>query len=74
VLTRRACVVHVCAGEFVESDGEIRLTEITTPVLEKVIEYFYYKLRYDNAQEIPEFPIDKDIAIPLLVAANFLNA
>lgn len=34
------------AGGFVETEqGEIRFPEISTPVLETVIKYFYYKVR-----------------------------
>ena len=29
--------------------GEVRFPEISTPILEKVCEYCYYKLRYANA-------------------------
>ena len=37
------------AGTFIESEqGEIRFPEITTPVLEKVCQYFYYRLKYAN--------------------------
>jgi len=62
------------AGQFSESSGEIRFQEISTPILEKVIQYFYYKLRYSNSQvRIPEFDIDPEIALELLMAANFLD-
>jgi hypothetical protein len=53
--------------------GEINFREISTPILEKVIQYFYYKLRYTNSTtEIPEFPIEPEVALELLMAANFL--
>jgi len=36
-------------GSFTESElGEIKFPEISTPILEKVCQYFYYKLRYTN--------------------------
>ena len=36
-------------GTFTETElGEIRFPEITAPILEKVCQYFYYKLRYTN--------------------------
>jgi len=62
-------------GAFSEQTlGEINFREISTPILEKVIQYFYYKLRYtEYNQEIPEFVIEKDIALELLMAANFLD-
>jgi len=42
--------------------------------LEKVIQYFYYNLRYSNSTvEIPEFEVQPEIALELLMAANFLG-
>ena len=39
----------MAAGGFTEAEtSEIRFPEISTPVLEKVCQYFYYKLRYQN--------------------------
>lgn len=36
-------------GGFQETENqEIRFPEISTPVLEKVCQYFYYKIRYQN--------------------------
>jgi hypothetical protein len=62
-------------GTFTEQElGEIHFREISTPILEKVIQYFYYKLRYTNSTtEIPEFPIEPEIVLELLMAANFLD-
>eukprot|EP00699_Malawimonas_sp_californiana_P001321 EC715331.1.p1 GENE.EC715331.1~~EC715331.1.p1 ORF type:complete len:114 (+),score=24.62 EC715331.1:27-344(+) len=61
-------------GTFAESSGEIRFQEINGQILEKVIEYFYYKLKYNNAtSDVPEFPIQPEIAMSLLEAANFLD-
>ncbi len=43
---------HANPGSFTESElGEIRFPEISTPILEKVCQYFYYKLRYTNRYE-----------------------
>lgn len=43
-------------------------------VLQKVCMYFTYKVRYTNSStEIPEFPIAPQIALELLMAANFLD-
>ena len=37
------------AGKFTETElGEINFPEISAPILEKICEYFYYKLRYLN--------------------------
>lgn len=39
-----------------------------------MIQYFYYKQRFTNSQvRIPEFQIDPEVALELLMAANFLN-
>ena len=40
---------HAGTGTFIESEqGEIRFPEISTAVLEKVCQYFYYRLKYAN--------------------------
>ena len=64
-----------CAGQFTEGQtGEIKFPEISTPILEKVIQYFYYKASYKNSQvRIPEFAIEPEVALELLMAANFLD-
>jgi len=62
-------------GQFSENEtNEIRLKEIPSHVLQKVCMYFTYKVRYTNTStEIPEFPIQPDVALELLMAANFLD-
>ncbi|GFH16789.1 transcription elongation factor B polypeptide 1, partial [Haematococcus lacustris] len=36
-------------GTFTETElGEVKFPEISTHILEKTIQYFYYKLRYQN--------------------------
>mmetsp|Transcript_77172 Transcript_77172/g.213322 ORF Transcript_77172/g.213322 Transcript_77172/m.213322 type:complete len:114 (-) Transcript_77172:144-485(-) len=53
----------------------INLPTITGKVLEKVIEYLYYKHKYTGSKAmIPEFPIDDDIVLDLLSVAHYLNA
>eukprot|EP00727_Mastigamoeba_balamuthi_P013925 m51a1_g9155 putative transcription elongation factor b polypeptide 1 (110) ;mRNA; r:125431-125893 len=63
-------------GSFAEQQqGEVSFQEISTPILEKVVQYFYYKVKYSPGAgaETPEFPIEPDIALELLMAANFLD-
>mmetsp|Transcript_27723 Transcript_27723/g.50657 ORF Transcript_27723/g.50657 Transcript_27723/m.50657 type:complete len:114 (-) Transcript_27723:52-393(-) len=67
--------------KMVEQDGfkegmtsEIKLPTITGKLLEKVIEYLYYKYKYTDAKvSIPELPIDDEIVLDLLLVANYLN-
>ena len=58
-----------------EEEGKVNFDDISSQILEKVIEYFYFKLKYTNrtSEEIPEFEIDPEIALELLMAANFLD-
>lgn len=61
-------------GSFSEKSGEINFPEISTQILEKVIQYFYYKMRYTNSHvRVPEFKIEPEIALELLMAANYLD-
>lgn len=62
------------AGQFAESRGEISFPEIPGLVLEKLIQYLYYKVRYTNStQRVPEFHIEPEIALELLIAAGYLE-
>jgi len=62
-------------GQFAENEtNEVNFREIPSHVLQKVCMYFTYKVRYTNSStEIPEFPIAPEIALELLMAANFLD-
>ena len=62
-------------GQFAENEtNEVNFREIPSHVLQKVCMYFTYKVRYTNSStEIPEFPIQSEIALELLMAANFLD-
>lgn len=61
-------------GAFSESKGRISFAEITTPILEKVIAYLTYKLQWKDSQvPIPEFDVEPEIALELLMAAEFLD-
>eukprot|EP00435_Cladocopium_sp_Y103_P057618 s25_g19.t3 len=64
--------------KMVEKEGfkegqtnEIQLPTITGKLLEKVIEYLYFKYKYTDAKvPIPEFPIDDDVVLDLLLVAK----
>jgi len=62
-------------GQFAENEtNEVHFREIPSHVLHKVCQYFTYKVRYTNSStEIPDFPIPPEIALELLMAANFLD-
>ena len=62
-------------GQFSENEtNEVNFREIPSHVLQKVCMYFTYKVRFTNSStEIPEFPIPPEIALELLMAANFLD-
>jgi len=64
-------------GSFQEvSSGEVRFPEISTPILEKICQYFHHKLRYSippNQKDVPEFKIEPEIALELLMASNYLD-
>lgn len=52
----------------------MRFPDISTKTLEKTIQYFYYKLKYTNHDgPLPEFEIEPESALELLMAANYLD-
>lgn len=60
-----------------EQEQTLPFRDISGPVLEKVVQYFYYKRKYQKvslAQDTPEFVIDPKIVLELLMASNFLDA
>jgi len=82
ILDRRAAMVSGTIksmlsgpGNFTEQQhGEVTFPDISPKVLEKTVQYFYYKLRYTNhSGPLPEFKIEPESALELLMAANFLD-
>ncbi|ODQ79843.1 hypothetical protein BABINDRAFT_36753 [Babjeviella inositovora NRRL Y-12698] len=54
--------------------NSIKLHEIHGTLLEKVVEYLYYNLKYQNrVEEVPEFNIPTSMALELLMAADYLD-
>ncbi|EKX33873.1 hypothetical protein GUITHDRAFT_81023 [Guillardia theta CCMP2712] len=80
VIERRCALMSgtikaMLSATFMESqENTVTFPEISTPILEKVVEYFYYKVRYAQSSDIPEFKIEPENALELLMAANFLDA
>mmetsp|Transcript_3606 Transcript_3606/g.6729 ORF Transcript_3606/g.6729 Transcript_3606/m.6729 type:complete len:114 (-) Transcript_3606:194-535(-) len=64
-------------GIWKENTGPIptiHFETISYNILEKVIQYFYYKKQFDNKKgPLEKFDIEIDQLIPLLIAANFLD-
>ncbi|KAI3379138.1 hypothetical protein SNEBB_010870 [Seison nebaliae] len=62
-------------GQFAENeDNEIIFKEMPSHVLNKVCQYFTYRVKYTNSTtDIPEFHIPSSLALELLMAANFLD-
>ncbi|AQZ14983.1 ELC1 (YPL046C) [Zygosaccharomyces parabailii] len=63
-------------GPFKEKNGRIELPGIEGNVLAKTVEYLQYNLRYraqSNQEDIPEFEIPTEMALELLLAADYLN-
>ncbi|CDK26689.1 unnamed protein product [Kuraishia capsulata CBS 1993] len=61
-------------SSFQEAEtNRIKLHEIDSVLLEKVVEYLYYNLKYKNEVDTPEFEIPTEMSLELLVAADFLD-
>lgn len=62
------------AGEFREAGGEIRFPEISTAILERVVRYFYHKVKWTNSTSPPPtFAIEPEFALDMLMASNYLD-
>lgn len=62
-------------GQSTENEkNEVTLRDIPSHVLQHVCKYLHYKLRYTNSsEEIPDFPMEPELMLDLLMAANFLD-
>ncbi|KAJ3379218.1 hypothetical protein HDU92_006836 [Lobulomyces angularis] len=62
-------------GHFTESSqNEINFRDIKALILEKVCKYLYHKVKYTNTSgEVPDFVIEPEIALELLMAGDFLD-
>jgi transcription elongation factor B subunit 1 len=62
------------SSHFAEArTNTITLESIEGLLLEKVIDYLYFHERYKDAKEVPEFVVQPEYALNLLVAADFLD-
>ncbi|XP_065878750.1 uncharacterized protein [Euphorbia lathyris] len=60
-------------GSFAETQhGEVTFPEISTTILEKICQYFYWSLQYAKGKET-EFPIEPELTLELMMAANYLH-
>lgn len=62
-------------GSFKEaSEGVIRFPDIASHILEKVVQYLHYKAQHSQStSRIPEFIIEPEVALELLIAAKYLD-
>mmetsp|Transcript_8105 Transcript_8105/g.9787 ORF Transcript_8105/g.9787 Transcript_8105/m.9787 type:complete len:113 (+) Transcript_8105:103-441(+) len=62
-------------GQFRESkENLIRLPDITGYILERVVKYLCYKAQHSHSTtRIPEFSIEPEVALELMIAAKYLD-
>jgi len=62
-------------GSFREAqDNVIRFPDIAGYILERVVKYFHYKAQHSHSSSrIPEFSIEPEAALELLIAAKYLD-
>ncbi|EEC51730.1 predicted protein [Phaeodactylum tricornutum CCAP 1055/1] len=62
-------------GSFREAqDNVIRFPDIAGYVLERVVKYLHYKTQHSTStSRIPEFAIEPEVALELLIAAKYLD-
>lgn len=80
VIDRKAAMVSqiirnmlTSPGNFAETEeGVVRFPDISTTILEKVCQYFYWSLQYASGKET-EFHIEPELTLELMMAANYLH-
>ncbi|KAL1925403.1 uncharacterized protein VTP21DRAFT_286 [Calcarisporiella thermophila] len=75
VAMRSATIKNMLSfDQFAESKkNEIHFPAIKAVILEVVCRYLYYNARYSNStSEIPDFKIDPELSLELIMAADFL--
>ncbi|GMP49199.1 hypothetical protein CsSME_00016255 [Camellia sinensis var. sinensis] len=66
-------------GSFAETQhGEVTFPEISTTILEKICQYFYWSLQYSRSISVgsgkeTEFHIEPELTLELMMAANYLH-
>jgi elongin-C len=62
-------------GTFRESNENlIRFPDIAGCILERIVKYIYYKAQHSQSNtRVPEFTIEPEIALELLIAAKYLD-
>lgn len=79
VISKSAAMVsgtlkNMLSSTFRETEErKIRLQEMDARLLNKVVEYLYYNIKYKDSVDVPEFDIPTEMALELLVASDFLD-
>jgi transcription elongation factor B subunit 1 len=61
-------------SQFAEAlDARCIFSEISSVVLDKVVEYFHYWYRYRASEDVPDMDIPVEICLELLAAADYLG-
>ena len=62
-------------GQFREaSSNRITFPDISSYVLERIVSYFHYKAQHSySTTRIPEFVIEPEVALELLIASKYLD-
>lgn len=62
-------------GKFRESqENVITFPEISGYILERVVRYLHYKAQYSHSTtRIPDFMIEPEVALELMIAAKYLD-
>lgn len=71
---RSALQIRTMLSSSAFAQKEITFPDISTAALERVIEYFHYKVKHSGATgPVPPFEVPPDAALELLIAANYLD-
>jgi len=67
-------IKNMLSSTFRETEErKIKLQEMDGRLLNKVVEYLHYNIKYKDSVDVPEFNIPTEMALELLVASDFLD-
>merc|ERR1712196_645011 len=60
-------------GVALEASSEIKLPEVSAEALDKICQHFHNKMKHAKTGSAPQLEIEPELAVELVLAANYLD-